>query len=67
MSPVCFDAVDKMMDHAVADLITQLVVVHKDVTHRLSFQQLADSVKSCTDLILNKRKKDTENLLRSKN
>lgn len=40
VSSVCLDAVDKMMDHAVADLIAQLVVVHKDVTHCLSFKQL---------------------------
>lgn len=40
MSSVRFDAVDEVMDDAVADLITQLIVVHKDVTHRLSFQQL---------------------------
>lgn len=40
VSPMCFDAVDEMMDHAVADLVTQLEVVHKDVTHCLSFQQL---------------------------
>lgn len=52
MSPVCFNAVDKMMDHAVADLITQLVVVHKDVAHCLSFQQLVNNMKRCTDLFI---------------
>ena len=40
VSPVRFDAVDEVMDHAVADLVAQLVVVHKDVTHRLRLQQL---------------------------
>lgn len=40
VSSVCFNAVDEMMDHAVADLIAQQVVVHEDVTHRLSFKQL---------------------------
>lgn len=37
---MCFDAVDKVMNHTVTNLIAQLVVVHKDVTHCLSFQQL---------------------------
>ena len=41
VSPVRLNAVDKMMDHAVADLIAQLVVVHKDVMHSLGFQQLS--------------------------
>ena len=40
MSPVRFDAVDEVVNHAVTDLIAQQVVVHKDVTHRLSFKQL---------------------------
>lgn len=40
VSSMRFNAVDKMMDHTLADLIAQLVVVHKDVTHCLSFQQL---------------------------
>lgn len=48
MSSVRFDAVDKMMDHPLTDLIAQLVVVHKDVAHRLSFQQLEKS-RSCED------------------
>lgn len=40
MFSVCFDAVDEVMDHAVADLIAKLVVVHEDVAHRLRLQQL---------------------------
>ena len=40
VSPVCFNAVDEVMDHTVTDLVAQLVVVHKDVTHRLRLQQL---------------------------
>lgn len=40
MFSVCFNAVDKVMDHAVADLIAKLVVVHEDVAQRLCFQQL---------------------------
>ena len=40
VSPVCFNAVDKVMDHTVADLIAKLEVVHEDVAHRLCFQQL---------------------------
>lgn len=44
MSAVCFNAVDKMMDHTVADIIAQLVVVHEDVTHRLGFQQLVRNI-----------------------
>lgn len=42
-SAMCFNAVDKVMDHTVTDLIAQIVVVHKDVTHRLSFQQLLET------------------------
>lgn len=38
--PMCFNAVDKVMDHTVTDLIAQIVVVHKNVMHCLSFQQL---------------------------
>lgn len=49
MSSMCFNAVDKMMDHAVADLIAQLVVVHKDVTQCLGFQQLVKNMKRYTD------------------
>lgn len=52
MSSMCFNAVDKMMDHAVADLIAQLVVVHKDVTHCLGFQQLVKNMKRYTDLFV---------------
>lgn len=40
MFSMCFNAVDEVMDHAVADLIAKLVVVHEDVSHRLCFQQL---------------------------
>lgn len=40
MFSVCFNAVDEVMDHAFADLIAKLVVVHEDVAHRLCFQQL---------------------------
>lgn len=43
MSSVCFNAVDKVMDNAVADLIAQLVVIHEDVAHRLCFQQLLNA------------------------
>lgn len=42
-SAMCFNAVDKVMDHTVTDFIAQIVVVHKDVTHRLSFQQLLET------------------------
>lgn len=41
MPSVGFNAVDEVMDHAVADLIAKLVVVHEDVAHRLCFQQLS--------------------------
>lgn len=40
MFSACFNAVDEVMDHAVADLIAKQVVVHEDVAHRLCFQQL---------------------------
>lgn len=40
VTAVRFDAMDKVMDHAVADVIAKLEVVHEDVTHGLGFQQL---------------------------
>lgn len=55
--PVCFDAVDKVMDHTVTDLVAQIVVVHKDVTHCLSFQQLVTKQKS---IIFMQTKKNKE-------
>lgn len=51
MSPVCFDAVDEVMNHAVADFITQLEVVHKNMTHGLSFQQLMKEQKQKSAVI----------------
>lgn len=40
MAAVRLNAVDKVVDHAVADVVAELEVVHEDVTHGLSFQQL---------------------------
>lgn len=34
------NAVHKVVDHAVADVVAKLVVVHEDVTHGLGFEQL---------------------------
>lgn len=33
VAPVCFDAVDKVLDHALVYLAAQLEVVHEDVLH----------------------------------
>lgn len=33
VAPVCFDAVDKMLNHTLIDLTAQLEVVHEDVLH----------------------------------
>lgn len=51
VSPMCFNAVDKVMNHTVTDLIAQLVVVHEDVTHCLSFQQLGGEKKRSNDSV----------------
>lgn len=64
VSPVCFDAVDEVMDHAVADLVAQLVVVHKDVTHRLRLQQLGENTEDLYNvskrIYLQNRKTETK-------
>ncbi len=33
ITAVCFDAVDKMLNHALVDLTAQLEVVHEDMLH----------------------------------
>lgn len=44
---MCLYAVYKVMHHAVADLITQVIVVLEDVAHGLCLQKLYKSVKNC--------------------
>ena len=40
MAAVGLDGVDEVVHHAVADVVTQLEVVHEDVAHGLRLQQL---------------------------
>lgn len=48
VAAVRLDAVHKVVDHAVADVVAKLVVVHEDVTHGLGFQQLeGDTIEVC--------------------
>lgn len=37
VAAVCFDAVDKMLNHALVDLAAQLEVIHKYVLHSDGF------------------------------
>lgn len=53
------NAVHKVVNHAVADVVAKLVVVHEDVTHGLSFQQLEGATKEVVFVnITQKRSKE---------
>ena len=40
VSAMSLDAVNKMVDHTVTDIVAQIEVVHEDVAHGLSLQEL---------------------------
>lgn len=59
MAAMCLNAVHKVVNHAVADVVAKLVVVHEDVTHGLSFQQLEGATKEVVFVnITQKRSKE---------
>lgn len=41
MAAVCLNAVHKVLDHPVADLAAQVVIVHEDVPHGLCLKELS--------------------------
>lgn len=54
VAAVCLDAVHEVLDHPLADLVAQVVVVHEDVPHGFRLEELSRGVHSrdCGEITL---------------